>query len=82
VAKTILAGKNVKEFALEKVLTILTFIGAILARLAEDFFLRHRPGDRARDYSENENPKNLFRNRHIFERKGWQAKTLASLFYN
>ncbi len=63
-AETILAGKNVEEFLLRQTDAILFFIVAVFAPLAENFFLRNRPGDRADSHRQNYKPENLFRDKH------------------
>jgi len=43
--KTVLAGKQVKEFSLKKRLAFLAFFYAIFPRFTKNFFMRDRPGD-------------------------------------
>ena len=43
VREAVLAGEEVEEFSLRQRATVLAFALAVLAGLAEDFFVRYRP---------------------------------------
>src|SRR3954469_15737660 len=58
-AKTILAGEQVKKLAFKQSSAALAFSDAKIARLAEDFFVRHRPGDAGDGHGEDEQPGDL-----------------------
>ncbi len=47
-AEAVFARKNVEKLALQKIFRRFAAFSAILARLAENFFLRYRPRDARR----------------------------------
>jgi hypothetical protein len=58
-AETVFAGKQVEEFPLDQSPAVLAPLRAIFARLAKDFFVRHRPRDAGDGHGENEQPGDL-----------------------
>ena len=63
-AKAIFAGKDVEEFSLQDSAAALALRLAVVSPLAEDLFLRDRPGDGRHDERKNDDPKYLPRDRH------------------
>ena len=58
------AGKEEEKFAASWVGMALTLADAIFARLAEDFFMRHGPGDASDGKRKRKKPYELQRERH------------------
>lgn len=64
VAETILAGKKEEEFAGIQASSVFAHALAILARLAENFFVGNGPGDTGGGDREDEQPRELHANGH------------------
>lgn len=60
VAEAVLAGKQVEKLSLEKRATTLALVHAVLARLAKDLFVGHRPGNARHWNRQNESDPELY----------------------
>lgn len=63
-AKAEFAGKKKEKLAAGRAGMALTLADAIIARLTEDFFMRHGPGDAGNRQGERKKPYELQRERH------------------
>ena len=63
--ETVLARKKIKEFALIPLRALLALFGAILSRLAKNFFMSNSPGDTGNRNGEDEQPYYLQAQSHL-----------------
>ena len=64
-AETILARKNIKEFALVELPAYLALLSAVFSRLSKDFFMSNSPGDTGNWNGKNEQPYYLQAKSHL-----------------
>jgi hypothetical protein len=62
-AETILAGEQVEKFAGQQRPAVLAPGNTVFARLAKDFFVRHRPGDTGDRDCQDKKPNDLLMQR-------------------